>query len=239
MVYNQSEYDLRLEWGLRGVRELASASDLIIIVDVLSFGTTVDIATSRGALIFPYQTNDRAAFDYAQSLNADLAAANRTTSAGYSLSPASMQTIPEGTRLVLASPNGAALSLATGNRITICACLRNISAVAAFASSRASSISVIAAGEQWSDRTLRPAFEDLLAAGAILSAMKGSMSPEAQSAVAVYQNLQSQTAQLLRSCSSGKELIERGFEQDVELAAQIDSSTCVPLLQDGAYSRAT
>ncbi len=39
----------------------------------------------------------------------------------------------------------------------------------------------------------------------------------------------------LEKCSSGKELIERGFESDVELAAAINVSDCVPIFTDKAY----
>lgn len=48
MIYNQEAFDIRMDWGYGGVRELAPISDVIIIVDVLSFSTCVDIATARG-----------------------------------------------------------------------------------------------------------------------------------------------------------------------------------------------
>lgn len=41
MIYDQSEFDLRCEWGAQGVSQLASISDVVIIVDVLSFSTCV------------------------------------------------------------------------------------------------------------------------------------------------------------------------------------------------------
>ena len=37
MLYNQNEFDVRLEWGQNGVEELSSISDVIIVIDVLSF----------------------------------------------------------------------------------------------------------------------------------------------------------------------------------------------------------
>jgi len=40
---------------------------------------------------------------------------------------------------------------------------------------------------------------------------------------------------LLLQCGSGKELIERGYKQDVLLAAELNVSTCAPILKDGAY----
>jgi hypothetical protein len=34
MIYNQSEFDIRLEWGIKGVEELSSISKVIIITQV-------------------------------------------------------------------------------------------------------------------------------------------------------------------------------------------------------------
>jgi phosphosulfolactate phosphohydrolase-like enzyme len=46
MFYDQTEYAIRFEWGAPGVDVLAVCSDVVIIVDVLSFSTCVDIATA-------------------------------------------------------------------------------------------------------------------------------------------------------------------------------------------------
>ncbi|URD51576.1 hypothetical protein M5J74_06200 [Chroococcidiopsis sp. CCNUC1] len=73
MIFNQSEFDLRCEWGIGGVMQLAPISDVVVIVDVLSFSTCVEIATNRGAIIFPYRWQDDTAIAYAQSVNATLA----------------------------------------------------------------------------------------------------------------------------------------------------------------------
>lgn len=70
MFYDQADYAVRCEWGLRGVEALAPASDVVVIVDVLSFSTCVEIATARGAVIFPYVWRDATAAAYAQDKQA-------------------------------------------------------------------------------------------------------------------------------------------------------------------------
>ena len=54
MFFDQSPYECRVEWGRRGVREAAERGDIIIIVDVLSFSSTVITAVRNGAIIYPY-----------------------------------------------------------------------------------------------------------------------------------------------------------------------------------------
>ena len=58
MIYDQSEFNLRCEWGAQGIAQLAPISDVVVIVDVLSFSTCVEIATNNGAIIFPYAMQD-------------------------------------------------------------------------------------------------------------------------------------------------------------------------------------
>ncbi|WP_341529010.1 2-phosphosulfolactate phosphatase [Nostoc sp. UHCC 0302] len=237
MIYDQSEFDLCCEWGLHGVAQLAPNSDVVVIVDILSFTTCVEIATNNGAIIFPYAYKDESVVDYAKSVQAELAShRQRWTTTGYSLSPKSIEQIPSGTRLVLPSPNGSFLTLTTGNKPTLAGCLRNCQAVAQFAQKYGNKIAVIPGGERWKDDgSLRPAFEDLIGAGAILSYLHGSLSPEAQMAVATFQAFEHDFLGYLQKCSSGKELIAAGFESDVELAAAYNISDCVPLFTDNAY----
>lgn len=235
MNYNQHEFDVKCEWGIRGIEELSSVSDVIVIVDILSFSTCVDIATNNGAIIYPYRWKDESAKDYAKSLNASLADFTRKYTNGYSLSPTSMVNIKSKTRLVLPSPNGSTLTLATKTTPTLCGCLRNAKAVAEFAAKLGRRVSVIPAGEQWTNDTLRPAFEDLLGAGAIISYLTGNLSPESKAALSVYDNLKTTILDEIKKCSSGKELIKRGFEKDVYLACDFNASDNVPLLIKGAY----
>lgn len=157
--------------------------------------------------------------------------------AGYSLSPASLLNIPPDTRLVLPSPNGSTLTQsAAPHAITLAGCLRNYEAVARFAQTLGETVAVIACGERWvPDQSLRPALEDWIGAGAILQYLAGAPSPEAQAAVAVFRHFQPDLAHTVQSCASGRELIERGFAQDVDLAVDMNVSACVPGLADEAF----
>lgn len=234
MIFDQAEFEVRCEWGEKGILQLAPISDVVIIIDVLSFSTCIDIANSRGAIVFPYQWEDESVQAFAQSLDAEIA--QKRGGSHYSLSPASLLSICQGTRLVLPSPNGSSLSLTTAMTSTLTGCLRNSRAVALAAMNYGRRIAVVPAGEKWSDGSLRPSFEDFIGAGAVISYLEGNLSPEAQLAVAAYQGVGQSLTHLIKQCGSGQELIERGFEQDVDLASEIDVSNCVPTLVNGAYT---
>jgi 2-phosphosulfolactate phosphatase len=52
---NPTEFRVRFDWGPMGLRSIAPEVDVVVIVDVLSFTTCVDIALGRGAEVFPYK----------------------------------------------------------------------------------------------------------------------------------------------------------------------------------------
>jgi 2-phosphosulfolactate phosphatase len=238
MIFDQHEFEIRCEWGAHGVAVLAPISDAVIIVDVLSFSTSVDIAVQRGAVVFPCRWRDDRAEEFAASVGAELADPKRSSSR-YTLSPESLIHIQPGTRIMLPSPNGSTLSLAAEPAPVLAGCLRNAQAVALAARRFGPRIAVIPAGERWKDDySLRPSYEDLIGAGAIISYLDGRQSPEAVSAVAAFQQARTKLAENLRQCSSGKELIERGFAEDVNLASRLIASDCAPILVEAAFVRA-
>ena len=200
----------------------------------LSFTTCVDVAVGNGATVYPYRFKDASAVQYAQSKEA-LLAGGRGSASAYSLSPVSLAAIPAQARLVLPSPNGSALTLATGDTPTLAGCLRNGRAVADYAGQVGASVAVIPCGERWPDESLRPAIEDWIGAGAIIQALSGTKSPEAQAAQAIFESGQADLLQTVMACSSGKELVGRGFAADVVEAARLDCSSTVARLVDGAY----
>ncbi|MBU6455430.1 MAG: 2-phosphosulfolactate phosphatase [Cyanobacteria bacterium REEB67] len=236
--FSQNDFDVRFDWGLTGLRNLSGGEDqidAIIIVDVLCFGTALDIAISRGAVIFPAVHADSSNRERARLVRAELAESDNFINGTYTLSPSSLLTIAAGERLLLPSQNGAALSLTASNAPVFCACLRNARSVARAAQSLGRNLVVIAAGDGGKNGAFRPALEDLWGAGAIIHYLKGTLSPEAQAAACSFESFSRAALHLLRRCATGRELIEQGLGQDVELAAALNDSLSAPLLHDEKF----
>ena len=229
------------ELGLSGLEALRDKVAVLVIVDVLSFSTAIDVAMSRGAAVYPFSSDDKAGAQAAADRVGAVLAQTRGASGGqFSLSPASLLALPVGTRLMLPSPNGSKLSLACCNRLVLAGCLRNAAAVARAAQEMANegAIGVIPAGERWPDGSLRPAIEDLLGAGAVIQHLALPCSPEAQVARDAFRTAGEDAARLIRTSVSGQELVDRGFTGDVDLATETDTSPHVPVLTGGAYRAA-
>jgi 2-phosphosulfolactate phosphatase len=92
---------------------------------------------------------------------------------------------------------------------------------------------------EWDDGTLRPAVEDLWGAGAVISGLADAgwltRSPEADLAHAGYRAIRGRELDALRTCASGRELIEQGYAADVAIAAETASSSAVPVLTGDSF----
>jgi 2-phosphosulfolactate phosphatase len=228
------------EWGMHGARTFAGRVGALVVVDVLSFSTCVDIAVARGAEVLPFPYGDAdAARAAAAASGAEVAGRRGSSEHSFSLSPASLLGIAQGMRLLLPSPNGSAISAAASGTPVLTGCLRNAGAVARRAAQIAGSsgVAVIPAGERWPDGSLRPAIEDLIGAGAILQELGLPCSPEAELVLQAFRGARPRLAELVRASVSGQELIARGYPTDIELAIELDVSAAAPLLVAGAYVR--
>jgi 2-phosphosulfolactate phosphatase len=234
-VFDQRGFATRFEWGEDGVEALAPISDVVVIVDVLSFSTSVELATSQGAWVYPCNWRDESLHAFAARMGAEVAGVENPH--GRSLSPSTLEDLPPELRMVLPSLNGSQLTMAAKSRsIVIAGCLRNARAVAARARALGETVAVIACGERWRDSTrLRPALEDLIGAGAILRHLGATHSPEAQAAIAAFNAAEGELLATLTACASGREKGVDGKQRDVELAAQLDVSTNAPMLIEGSY----
>lgn len=246
---SQNDHRLRFEWGLSGARALDV--DMAVVVDVLSFSTSVSVAVDRGMSVFPYRWKDERAQEFARHQEALLAVDRLEAKASSlsnvpTLSPAALLRGNFGQRIVLPSPNGSTITaqLADANTQVVAGCLRNASAVAEYLQTslkRGKSVAVIAAGELWpADASLRPAIEDYLGAGAILAELTARgfrelMSPEARCADDLYMMRSRDLSATIRGCASALELQAMGFEADIDVALERNSSSTVPVLDRGAF----
>lgn len=249
--HDQSAHRVRMEWGPTGAA--AVAADVTVVVDVLSFTTTLSIAVERGITVLPYVWRDERAREYAAERDAVLAVGRLEARSlapdeprGISLSPAEMATaeLTGVERIVLPSPNGSTIcfALAEAGASVVAASLRNASAVAAYLAPLlrgGATCAVVAAGERWRDGTLRPCVEDLWGAGAVIAGIVDSglpgLSPEARVAELAFRGVRADLVAELAACASGVELAAAGYADDVEVAGQVDVSRVVPVLEAGAF----
>ena len=245
--HDQAGHRIRLEWGPTGAAAIARRADVAVVVDVLSFTTTVTVAVERGITVYPFRWRDERAAEYAEERQADLALQRqdaRCRAGAVSLSPGSLQTATGIERLVLPSPNGSTIcaELAGSGATVVAACLRNARAVTEWLRPRVEGgavVAVVPAGERWPDDSLRPCAEDLWGAGAVLAGLDPEpMSPEARVARDAFAAFAPRPLEHLSTCAGGVELTAHGFAHDVAIAGRLHTSAVVPVLRDGAFAPA-
>ena len=175
--HDQSQYQVRFDWGTAGVATVATDVGVIVVVDVLE--------TSPSSL---------AAHEW-----------------------------PKGSAVISGS-------------------LRNRAAVAQWVLARQAekgdrfSVAIIGEGAPRGDGSIRFAVEDQLGAGAIIDALADVgidyCSPEAAAACASFTALRTGVGHLISASGSGKELLGRNLLHLVDQAADVDSSTHVPVLAE-------
>ncbi|WP_436527853.1 2-phosphosulfolactate phosphatase [Actinoplanes sp. HUAS TT8] len=156
-VFGQEAYRGRFEWGVSGAEAIAAGAGFVVVVDVLSFTTTLSVAVEHGIAVMPYRWRDGSAAEVAERYGAELAVGRKVARPDeISLSPAALRRViaerPVG-RLVLPSPNGSAISarFAAGGVTVIGVSLRNAKAAGEWVRARldGQAVAVVAAGEQW------------------------------------------------------------------------------------------
>ncbi|WP_447587678.1 2-phosphosulfolactate phosphatase [Microbacterium lacticum] len=211
--FDQSRYQVRLEWGDDGLARLA-ASDVVVVVDVLRFSSTVTTRVAAGGAV----PLDAAA--HAVSLNGAA-----TCRAAAALDPAPIV-------LLGCLRNASAVAEAIADEQRRRGARTSIALIAGG--------ELVPADAGAAARTARRfAVEDLLGAGAIVDALgvRGidHTSPEAAAAGEAFRGLRAATRHLLAASGSGQELAERGAHDEVRAAAELDASTAVPVLREGVF----
>jgi 2-phosphosulfolactate phosphatase len=239
--FGQAGFEVRHEWGRDGARKAAARGDVLAIVDVLRFTTTVAAAVAKGYLVCPCRRLHEAPAKIEMF-------ADRTVdrSGDFTLSPlgfagqAEVENMPI---VALASPNGATCSLMTSASLTIAGALVNATIVGRYLTKCVMDsvpVTVVSCGERWEesgeDGPLRFAIEDYVGAGAIIAAIEsGSKSPEALACQGAFLAVKERLTETLEACGSGVELAAKGRLDDVRFAARPDSIPVIPALVAGVY----
>lgn len=239
--FDQSPFQCRVDWGPKGTVEAASRNDIIIIVDILSFSSTVTTALHQGAIIYPFSMEgDINAFGLSVGAEVLFGRIEGKRLNRPSLSPTSFKDYYTDKKFVLSSANGATCTKISGKVPAILiGCFLNISAVASVANkiqkTTNANITVIACGERWSNAKenedkLRPCIEDYLGAGAILNLLEGTKSPESKVCIKTFKSSEKELEELILESGSGRELIGKGFSEDIKHSLRLDIFQEVPFL---------
>ena len=205
--FDQHRYQVRHDWGVAGLRRVEPA-DVVVVVDVLRFSSTVTDAVARGETV----ALDEGA--HAVSLNgAAIAAAAAETGAVVMLgclrnaSAVADAVLAEqrrrGVRTSIAVIAGGELPVRGGSEGPRFAVEDQLGAGAI----------VDALGRLGVDHT----------------------SPEAAAACESFRGLRGAVRHLLTASGSGQELLDRGMRDEVLNAAAVDAASVVPVLRDGEF----
>ena len=203
--FDQSTYQVRLEWGVDGLARLAPA-EIVVVVDVLRFSTTVIDAVQRGER---YRLDAAA---HAVSINgAAVAAAAADAGALVLLGALTNASAVAAAALAEQQRRGARTSIA----VIAAGELGSVDARLRFAVE---------------DQLGAGAVVDALGALGI-----DHTSPDAAVAAESFRALRRAAKHLLTASGSGLELIERGRRDEVLAAAAVDAASLVPVLRDGVF----
>ncbi len=219
-------------WGRDGLSYYGAFFQAIVIVDVLCFCTTVDIALSKGCSVIPTKIEDEGQLlSLSQQYKAVLA--KKRKEPGITLSPSSIQFLDKKQTILLPSPNGSSLvDIASQfKKPVFTGCLRNSRVLSELLNVKNFfPVLLVAAGERYPNKMLRPSLEDFWGAGSILAALNGKKTIEAEYAIQSFNAAVKDLKDNLIACESGQELVLDGFRQDVELAADLNISEIIGVL---------
>lgn len=204
---DQAAYQVRLDWGVNGLARLAAA-DVIVVVDVLRFSSTVIAALEAGDDVGPD------APVWAASINGAAVARAAATSGAVVLAGGLRNAgAVAGAVMRVQEQRGARTSIA-------------VIAAGELVSTDTGAPLRFAVEDQLG----AGAIVDALAAIGI-----DHCSPEAVSACESFRALRGAVRHLLTASGSGRELIDLGRRDQVIAAAAVDAASVAPVLRDGTW----
>lgn len=207
--FDQHRYQVRFEWGAAGLARLAPA-DVVVVVDVLRFSTTVTDAVAAGRVVPLDSAAD------AESLNG-AAVARAAAATGATVVLGSLRNRRAVADAVLA------IQRDRGDRTSIA-----VIAAGELVSREPDAPLRFAVEDLLGAGAVVDALTDLGI---------DHTSPEAAAACEAFRGLGRAVRHLVSASGSGQELLAIGRRDEVAAAADVDAASVVPVLQDGAFRR--
>jgi 2-phosphosulfolactate phosphatase len=205
--FDQRRYQVRLDWGAEGLARLAPA-EVVVVVDVLRFSTTVTDAVARGESV-PLDASA-----HAVSING-AAIAEAAAGSGATVLLGCLRNARAVAETVLDVQHR------RGDRTAVA-----VIAAGELAGREARAPLRFAVEDQFG----AGAVVDALGALGI-----DHTSPDAAAAAEAFRGLRGALRHLLTASGSGQELLERDSRDEVLNAAAVDEASVVPVLRDGVF----
>ena len=244
-AHRQLDHRVRFDWGPTGAAAIADGADVAVVVDVLSFTTTLCVAVERGMTVLPFRWKDERAAAYAEERDGH--PRRRPARGAGAAGPRRRSACRRRRCRRCPASSGSSCRRRTARRS------RSASptpaprwSVPACATGPPSPAGSLAPRRHDRGRRRRRALARRLAppvrrgplgrrCGAGAPAAATTCRPEARVAAdAVPGRRGDVRRRRCTDCASGLELSAAGFAEDVAVAAELDVSDVVPVLADGA-----
>jgi 2-phosphosulfolactate phosphatase len=215
----------------------------VVVIDVLRVTSVMVHAVSEGAVeIFPVKTVEEA-FQKAETFprNTTLLGGERESQKieGFDLGNSPREYIAEkvrGKRLIMTSTNGTkAFHSVTSAAEVLVGSFFNISATAERCFKESGELLIFPSGDEKNF-----SLEDTVCGGMLIDRILKigkksiTLTDASYSARILYQRFEANLVEAFRISRHGKELIDRGHEEDLPYCAQIDITNIVPIFKEGA-----
>jgi len=228
-----------LELYARDAGKAVARGDVVVVIDVLRASSSIIVALARGAeCVVPVRTIKEAreiANRYSELILAGERKGVRPPGFDYGNSPVSFSRLDlGGKRLILTTTSGTtAISRSRGAKHVLVGAFLNASSVAKSSFSLAEEencgVTLSLAGKRGGF-----SLEDFLGAGAIANYFPEDvfLSDAAQATLHAYCGAECSLLNVVKRGNHGKYLTSIGFEEDVELCAQLNKYSIVPCLRN-------
>ncbi len=218
--------------------ELALRDRSVVVIDVLRASTTIITALSNGAREIIPVTTVESAVKISGNLFGDIillgGERNGKIIEGFQLGNSPFEYSEEkvrGKSIIFSTTNGsqALVKARYAKELLVCG-FANLTAVAGVVKECPRDLTIICAGNNGMF-----SMEDSVCAGMLIHVLAGDrddlvLSDGALAALTLHKSLGKNILKMIRNSEHGKYLQEIGFEEDLKVCAQVDSTPAVPLL---------